>query len=134
MVRNAIELMGAANMQNSWREPVLLLEDQALIAIYVEDLLREAGFRNVATHSSCAAATEWLQANTPKLAVIETKLGDGSCDDIAAVLVQRGVPFVVHSVERDHQGRHPTMNAKCRWIDKPCDPKRFITAVKECIA
>jgi DNA-binding NarL/FixJ family response regulator len=76
-------------MENPGHEPVLLLEDQALIAIYMEELLHEAGFDNISTLSSCAAAAEWLQKNTPGLAVIETRLRDEPCDAIAAVLNQR---------------------------------------------
>lgn len=120
-------------MENPGHEPVLLLEDQALIAIYIEELLHQAGFDNISTHSSCAAAAEWLQKNTPKLAVIETRLRDEPCDAIAAVLNQRGVPYIVHSVERDGSGNHPYMGTKCRWIDKPCDPDEFVKAVKECV-
>ncbi|WP_105440756.1 response regulator [Neorhizobium sp. T25_13] len=120
-------------MENPGHEPVLLLEDQALIAIYIEELLHQAGFDNISTHSSCAAAAEWLQKNTPKLAVMETRLRDEPCDAIAAVLNQRGVPYIVHSVERDGSGNHPYMGTKCRWIDKPCDPDEFVKAVKECV-
>ncbi|CDZ54699.1 response regulator [Neorhizobium galegae] len=119
-------------MDNGGHEPVLLLEDQALIAMYMEELLREAGFDGISTHSSCAAAIEWLQENTPELAIIETRLRDEPCDGIAEMLADRGVPYIVHSVERDEGRNHPLMGTKCKWLDKPCDPDEFVKAVKEC--
>ena len=113
-------------------KPVLLLEDQALIAIYVEELLLQAGFETVMTFSSRVAATNWLRGYTPELAIIEARLRDGPCDDIATLLVERDVPYIVHSGERDGDGDHPLMNGKCKWIDKPSHPDVLIKAIKEC--
>ncbi|MGK9052082.1 response regulator [Neorhizobium sp. CSC1952] len=120
-------------METSRDQTVLVLEDEALIAIYLEELLAQAGFDSISTYSSCVAATEWLQQHTPELAVMETRLRDGACDEIAAILAKRGVPYIVHSVERDIGGRHPQMDSKCKWVDKPCNPDEFIRAVKECV-
>ncbi len=54
--------------------PILLLEDEPLIAIDVEDLLHRAGWTDVATFSSCNDADEWLKANTPTLAIVDPHL------------------------------------------------------------
>ena len=113
-------------------ESALLLEDQALIAIHVEELLQLAGYNDVSVQSSCAAAIEWLDSNNPKIAVIEARLRDGAADEVAAVLTARGIPYIVHSCEREANDRHPLMDGNCRWIDKPCDPELFIQAVREC--
>lgn len=118
-------------MDSCQLKPVLVLEDQVLIAMYVEELLREAGYRDIMTYSSCAAASAWLDHNKPHIVVMETKLRDGSCDDVAADLAERGIPFIVHTVERDGSGTHPRLNARCRWIMKPCDADEFVTTVKE---
>lgn len=74
-------------MDVRWNNPVLVLEDQILIALYVEELLQQAGFKNIATYSSCEAADEWLDRNTPQIVVIETRLRDGPCEIIAKGLV-----------------------------------------------
>lgn len=120
-------------METSRDQIALVLEDEALIAIYLEELLLQAGFDSISTYSSCVAATEWLQGHTPELVVMETRLRDGACDEIAAILAERGVPYIVHSVERDIGGLHPRMETKCRWVDKPCNPDEFIRAVKDCL-
>jgi len=124
--------MGDRKMDASQRQPVLVLEDQVLIALYVEELLRQAGFKDVTSFPSCAAASDWLERNNPQLVIMETKLRDGSCDHLAALLMKRNIPFIVHSVEQDRAGDHEGLATKCRWFDKPCDPDDFMGAVREC--
>ncbi|MFN7024426.1 MAG: response regulator [Pseudorhizobium sp.] len=121
-------------METNVGDAVLLLEDQPLIAIDVEELLQEAGFSNVSTYSSCAAAKEWLQTNKPTLAVIETTLRDGPCDEIAHLLAHQGIRFVVHSAETDKAGRYQGLSARFSWVEKPCDPTDFLNVVKACCA
>jgi DNA-binding response OmpR family regulator len=109
-------------------DAVLLLEDQPLIALDVEELLQEAGFSNISTYSSCAAAKEWLQTNKPTLAVIETRLTDGLSDEIACLLARQGTQFVVHSADTDKAGRYEALSARCTWVEKPCDPAKLLNA------
>lgn len=112
---------------------VLLLEDQALIAIYVEELLHQAGFDSVNTISSCGAAERWLSSNMPAFAIIETRLRDGDCDDIARMLEQRKVPYIIHTAYgRSDFGRPETMKTR-PWLSKPCDADDFIAAIGECV-
>ena len=114
---------------------VLLLEDQALIAIYVEELLHQAGFQAINTVSSCSAATEWLQSHTPGLAIIETRLRDGRSDDVAQMLEQRGIPYLVHSAESlEEEPTRESMRQTRAWLPKPCDPADFLAAVRNCLS
>jgi DNA-binding NtrC family response regulator len=117
------------------REPktVLVLEDQALIALYMEELLRQAGFRHIATYSSCRDAMRWLEEGNPEFAVLETRLRDGGSEKIAETLSERGIPFVIHSVESETPDGHPEMEMRHRWIEKPCCPEDFIQAVNDCL-
>jgi DNA-binding response OmpR family regulator len=110
---------------------VLLLEDQPLIAMDVEELLQQAGFSSILTYSSCAAAREWLQQNEPTFAVIETGLRDGSCEEIACLLVQRGIRFVVHSADPDNAGKYKGLSARCSWMEKPCNHEDFLAVVRK---
>lgn len=119
-------------MDVSRRKPVLVLDEQILIAMYIEELLRQAGFDNVVTYSSSAEATAWLQNNSPQIVVMETRLRDGDCGDVAALLVERQIPFIIHSVEHNRPVEPRTIDARCRWIEKPCDAEDFMSAVREC--
>jgi DNA-binding NtrC family response regulator len=112
---------------------VMILEEQALITLYVEELVRQAEYSDIVSFPSCAEAIGWLSDNTPLLAIVETRVRDGKCGDVVDILVKRGVPYIVHSVERQGLGHEAGMAGTCRWIDKPCDPDDFIEAIKQCV-
>jgi ActR/RegA family two-component response regulator len=112
---------------------VLLLEDQALIAIYVEELLHQAGIDSVDTISSCSDAEKWLQRNTPDFAIIETRLRDGKCDAIASLLEQRKIPYVVHTADGHGRASASVKQRSRRWLSKPCDADDFLAAITECM-
>jgi DNA-binding response OmpR family regulator len=74
----------------------LVLEDEMLIVLDLESHLAEAGFAVVVARS-CAEANRFLGDQTPNLAIVDVELSDGSCHAIAGTLVERNVPFIVHS-------------------------------------
>ena len=75
---------------------VLILEDEAIIALNFQDELQDAGYRVGGPFTTCADALFWLQTNTPDVAVLDTILNDGPCGDIARELAGREVPFVIY--------------------------------------
>ncbi len=81
---------------------------------------------------SCTEAHKWLAVITPEVAILDVLLPDGSCEAIAEVLVDRGVPFVVHSgaPAADYSG---TFLARGCWMPKPADSsevaKRLVQAL-----
>jgi DNA-binding response OmpR family regulator len=113
---------------------VLLVEDEALIAIDVADMLENAGFEVVGMMSSCEEAEAWLENNTPDVAVIDPKLRDGYCEGVAKVLASRRVPFVVLSGEPPRtRGSHSTF-LKGEWLMKPTEPSRLLSAIRISVA
>lgn len=79
------------------RPLVLLLEDEALIAITLQDDLQDAGYEVAGPFVTCAAALEWLGTETPNTAILDAALKDGPCREIALELSRRGVPFLIYS-------------------------------------
>jgi len=72
---------------------VLLLEDEALIAMDVEQTLAAEKLA-VVCFASAADGVHWLESNTPALAVLDIGLIDGDCDEAAATLTRRhGCPL-----------------------------------------
>jgi PleD family two-component response regulator len=69
---------------------VLVLEDEALIAINLQDELQDAGHEVAGPFTACAAALEWLQTATPDMAILDATLNDGSCHSVAVELSRRG--------------------------------------------
>lgn len=76
---------------------VWILENKPLIVMDLEDQLHMAGFNAVKILSSCADALGWLQNHSPNLGILDIELRDGACKAVAERLIDRDIPFVVHS-------------------------------------
>ena len=79
---------------------VLVLEDEALIALNLQDELQETGHEVSGPFTTCSAALEWLQTATPDVAILDATLNDGSCHGVAVELrhltwIEKPVPSAV---------------------------------------
>lgn len=72
---------------------VLLVEDEALIAMALDDHLREAGLDMLGPAASMRAASAILAQETPDYALLDYRLVDGAAERLAETLRARGVPF-----------------------------------------
>jgi DNA-binding response OmpR family regulator len=115
------------------RPLVLLLEDEAIIALDLQDELQEAGFSVAGPFTTCASALEWLGTETPDTAILDTMLKDGPCRDIAIELSRRGVPFLIYSGHQEdshHFGEFPSVT----WVEKPVPPSVLVEACSNLVA
>lgn len=64
---------------------VLIIEDEAIIAWMMEDLLRALGFAAITVVASAEDAFEHVRAETPELIVSDINLGPGRLDGVTAV-------------------------------------------------
>ena len=78
---------------------ILIVEDEALIAMVLADGLADGGHRVMGPASTMAEALALCEATPPELAVLDVNLGDGSSGvDVARALVERwGVPCIFAS-------------------------------------
>ena len=74
---------------------VLVVEDEALIAMLVEDILLDAGAVVAGPAGSAAEALALLAGATPDAAVVDMNLGDHTSEPVTKALAARGVPFVL---------------------------------------
>jgi len=109
---------------------VLLVEDDAIVAIDLEDSLRDGGYAVAGSFSTCAAATKWLETETPDLAVLDVMLSDGPCNELAAELSRRDVPFVVLSSKRQSRNTYEEFDG-ATWIEKPAAHDVVLKALAE---
>jgi len=72
---------------------ILVLEDQALIAMDIEETLAGLGAA-VRLSPNCADASDLLQRFAPDAAVLDFNLGDETSEAIADILTERRIPFV----------------------------------------
>jgi DNA-binding response OmpR family regulator len=109
---------------------VLILEDEALIALNLQDELQDAGYTVAGPFTTCSAALEWLGIATPSMAILDAALNDGSCSNVAAELNRREVPFLIYS---GHQENHPLLAEfqHVTWIEKPAPPTVLVQACEQ---
>jgi len=116
----------------STKGTALILEDEPLIAMDVENTLREAG-HDVSIVSTCVEATEWLKRRRPDIVIADVVLRDGPCHDVVEQMVRDQIPFVVHSgnLADAHVG---TPYAHGTWLNKPSLPDDLLAAVKQAMS
>ncbi len=96
----------------------MIVEDEAIIAMSLEEGFCDEGFRVAGPFSSCADALAALDHAVPDLAVLDAMLRDGSCLDLARELRRRGVPFLIYSGAEAFE-EHAAELDGVPWIDKP---------------
>lgn len=74
---------------------ILVVEDEALVAMLVEDALLDAGFAVIGPARTVSQALEMLQAELPDAAVLDLNLGGENSVSVADALAARGIPFLV---------------------------------------
>ena len=90
---------------------VLILEDEVLVSIVIEDLVRDMGASDVLVLSDAGRALELVEKSPPDLAVLDVHLGGCTSFLVADALEARGIPFMFSSamgvvaVEERHRER-----------------------------
>jgi CheY-like chemotaxis protein len=72
----------------------LVVEDEAMVAMLIEDMLVELGCEVVAVAGKLAPALEKAETLQIDFAVLDINLGGHMTYPVADVLIARGVPFV----------------------------------------
>ncbi len=100
---------------------VLLVEDEALVALVMEDLIQDLGYEISGSIGDLDRALDWLATQTtpPDLAVLDINLGGVMVYPLAEELVRRGVPFVFCT---GYASASDPRFADAPLIRKPIDP------------
>ncbi len=110
------------------RGTVLLLEDEALIAVALQTDLEEAGYTVAGPFLTCASALEWLASHRPDAAILDTVLKDGPCKEVAVTLTRLGVPFLVYSGHAEDRNTLSEVTT-ATWVEKPATTETLLQAV-----
>jgi DNA-binding response OmpR family regulator len=87
---------------------LIIIEDEALVAMLVEDALTLHGHRVMGIADTVSAAIALVDQERPDLALCDVKLADGDSGLTAAqLLADRGIPCVFLSGNCPEQGGHP---------------------------
>ena len=112
---------------------VLVVEDEALVAATISDLLTEAEGVPVGPAATVSEARRLIK-DSPSLnaALLDVNLGDGLVTPVLEALSARGIPTVVYTgsaVPEDVRRRHPNLIA----LSKPVLPARLIGELRKVI-
>jgi DNA-binding NtrC family response regulator len=110
---------------------ILVVEDEVVIAMELQDLLAEAGCRNVLVAGSVGAALDTLAAEALDGAVLDVSVGGEAVFPVADALADKSVPYVLvtgHSVSSlpERMRDRPLML-------KPYDPRNLITLLERVV-
>ncbi len=108
---------------------VLVVEDEALIALQIEDAIAEMGWQILGPAASVAGAFALIANNQPDAAVLDINLNGERSDAIARALADRGVPFAFCTGYANGPHLHDALGAR-ELLQKPIDVKGLQDALR----
>jgi light-regulated signal transduction histidine kinase (bacteriophytochrome)/CheY-like chemotaxis protein len=75
----------------------MIVEDNVIIAMEAEDVLRDLGFADCKIVGSVKSAQELIEQSSISFAMLDVNLGKETSEQVADALYQRGVPFIFAS-------------------------------------
>ena len=94
-LRDGGETNGAViGLKRNEKPRVLLVEDEALVAMMIQETLAEFGFQVIGPVGTASEALAAARERLFDAAVLDINLGDGLVYTVAEILCKRGVPFV----------------------------------------
>jgi two-component SAPR family response regulator len=122
-VRNGADLAGRR---------VLIVEDESLLGMELEALLKEDGCEVLGPASTVEWALDLIYEGEPDLALLDVNLKGVRAIPVAAALRERGVPFVLITGYSRAQTSEPELRTAPR-VDKPVDGRDLKRAVTEAL-
>jgi two-component system, response regulator PdtaR len=127
-----LEASGGGPTQTAKTAPILIVEDDYLIAMQAEDALTDAGFNLVGIAASADQAVSMAEDHRPVLAIMDIRLA-GKRDGIDAALEL----FQFHNIRCIFASAHADQEVMTRarparplaWLQKPYTMPSLIAAV-----
>jgi DNA-binding response OmpR family regulator len=118
---------GTAILGTEQKRRILIIEDEAILALSLEEYLIDAGFEIAGIAGRLEAALALIERDVSDAAILDANLAGVSSGPAAAALAARGVPFVVVSGYSPGQQPGPFSGALC--LQKPCRPDDLVQAL-----
>jgi PAS domain S-box-containing protein len=131
------QLRGGTNGPRIAGKPrVLLVEDEALVAMMIQECLAEFGYQVLGPIGTASEAAAKVKDCQFEAAVLDINLGDGAVYPIADILAARGVPFVfVTGYDADSiEPRFRKIPILQKPIEREMLKKVFVVAAKASVA
>ena len=111
---------------------VLVVEDEFLLALELEALLEQRGCRVLGPVATIDRALAVLDHHRPAAAVLDVNLKGKRATPIAAVLQDRGVPFVLVTGYSDVQLNEPELKGQPR-LEKPLNRQKLLRTLERAV-
>lgn len=112
------------------RPRILLCEDDFLIALDLEDDIKEAGAEVFASARSQKDALKMIEHDRPDAALVDLELADGACIELVQSLAERDIPFAIISAFTRPPSPPPPLE-KAPWFLKPVAFEEMIDALSD---
>ena len=103
---------------------VLVMEDEFLIAMALESLLADHGCVVVGPFATVDAGLAEAESGELDAALLDVNLRDGLVSPVAARLLARGVPIILHT-SHDNPATLPDALRGLPRLAKPCSEERL---------
>lgn len=114
-----------------WTFRVLVAEDEFLIAMELDGILRTGGFEVLGPVSTVAAAVGRLETEPPDAAVLDVSLRGQRITPVAHLLLARNVPFVLASAYLPADLAAEPVLSTARNLGKPTSPLELLSVMHE---
>lgn len=111
---------------------ILVVEDEAIIAAFVEDILDELGATVVGPAFSVSQALKLAESTALDAALLDVNVREESIVPVRDLLRGRGVPVVFATGYGAERSREVTDGALV--VDKPYSKDRIAKALGDCLA
>lgn len=111
---------------------ILVVEDEAFIAMAIEDILKSEGAGRVVTAHSCQAAMKCLEGAPFDAAILDVRLPDGTTSQVAEKLAKTKTAVVFHSghAERELLAEFP----QASFLGKPAKSSDLVMSIREALS
>lgn len=120
------------NDKTGRRARILIVDDEPMIAIFLESVLVEAGFEIAGVTGNLEKALSTVESGICDAAVLDANLDGVSAAPVAAALTARGLPFLVLSGYAADQQPEALRAGRC--LLKPADPGQLIKLLNHIVS
>lgn len=107
---------------------ILIVEDEALIALSIEAVIEDAGHCVLGIASSVDEALDILEETKPDFVTLDYDLGTETTEDLAAKLAEEDIPFALVSGNLNVAKRTIAADATA-YLSKPFSDQDIISAL-----
>ncbi len=125
-------LSGPAREPTAGSLLVLVVEDEALLALDLELTILRQGWRVLGPAGTVEEALDLLRAETPDVALLDVNLRGTMVTPVAVKLRARGVPFVLASAYERPEATAPAL-AGAPKLGKPTNERRLVATLRSAL-